>query len=133
VRIKIHDLETTMSSSKSSSSTSIPATSPASKSPPERVCESMPGPGGAYDIIVSGHAPPLLRLGTQTAERLLYEQEQSVREGPYDAPASAGSIPSFVRTHVIAIDTAELLQPDVTAHATFNEFSRGMHGAQSGR
>lgn len=58
-------------------------------------------------------------LGTQTVEHLL--REQSVKEGRiYDSPLSVKSIPSFVRTY--GIDTSELLQPDITAYKTFNEF-----------
>ncbi|KAG6891234.1 hypothetical protein C0995_008486 [Termitomyces sp. Mi166 len=58
-------------------------------------------------------------LGTQTVEHLL--REQSIKEGRiYDSPLSVKSIPSFVRTY--KIDTSELLQPDITAYKTFNEF-----------
>ncbi|KAH8110282.1 phosphatidylserine decarboxylase-domain-containing protein [Phellopilus nigrolimitatus] len=48
-------------------------------------------------------------------------REQSLKQGAiYDSPESAHSIPSFVETY--KINTAELLEPDLSKYRTFNEF-----------
>ncbi|KAJ7760510.1 phosphatidylserine decarboxylase-domain-containing protein [Mycena metata] len=58
-------------------------------------------------------------LHSHSVESLL--KEQSIKEGKvYDSPESVKSIPSFIATY--SLDTAELLETDITKYKTFNEF-----------
>ncbi|TCD65978.1 hypothetical protein EIP91_001970 [Steccherinum ochraceum] len=58
-------------------------------------------------------------LHNQTVESVL--KDLSIRQGKaYDAPESVKSIPSFIKTY--SIKTDELIQPDITAYKTFNDF-----------
>ncbi|KAG5647920.1 hypothetical protein DXG03_007844 [Asterophora parasitica] len=58
-------------------------------------------------------------LGTRRVEDLL--RKESIRQGRiYDSSQSAHSIPSFVKTYNLT--TEELLEPDLSKYACFNEF-----------
>lgn len=58
-------------------------------------------------------------LGTKSVETFL--RDQTEKQGrTFDSPKSVASIPSFVKTY--AIQTDELLQPDLTKYKNFNDF-----------
>lgn len=86
----------------------------------ERVFESMP-----IFVRLGMHLVFYGYEQVRVLEESMYVQdflrEESVRQGTiYDSPESAADIPSFVKTYDIPLD--ELLEPDVHAYRTFNEF-----------
>ena len=54
----------------------------------------------------------------QTVNHRRWLPEQEGKQ--FDSPASAASIPAFVKTYSLNLD--ELLEPDITKYKTFNEF-----------
>lgn len=85
----------------------------------EKFFESMPiYPRLGMHLLYYG-GTQIKMLHNPTVETVL--KDLSIKQGKtYDTPESAKSIPSFIQTY--SIQTAELLQPDITAYKTFNEF-----------
>ncbi|KAI0090523.1 phosphatidylserine decarboxylase-domain-containing protein [Irpex rosettiformis] len=85
----------------------------------EKFFESMPiYPRLGMHLLFYGGAQIKL-LHNQSVEIVL--KNLSIRQGRnYDSPSSVKSIPSFIDTY--AIQTDELLEPDISKYSTFNEF-----------
>ncbi|KAG9309536.1 phosphatidylserine decarboxylase-domain-containing protein [Chiua virens] len=86
----------------------------------EKFFESMPIYARlGMHLLFCGKEQVKLLEGSKHVEDLL--REQSVREGKiYDSPESVKNIPSFIHTYKLSL--GELLEPDTTKYATFNEF-----------
>ncbi|TDL21984.1 hypothetical protein BD410DRAFT_789065 [Rickenella mellea] len=86
----------------------------------EKIFESMPIYARlGMHLLFYGKGEVRLLESSHKVENLL--KEQSVKQGAiYDSPSSAKSIPSFVETY--KLDLSELLEPDPSKYATFNEF-----------